>query len=131
MTAPPPDWPSPGFDASMWTTGVGGFGTTGTPGARIGTTWESPDIWLRGEFTIAALPSAPQLLLHHDEDAEVFINGVQAAQVTGYLSGYAVVSLSGAARAALHAGRNTIAVHAHNTRGGQFIDVGLIDVIER
>jgi hypothetical protein len=40
------------------------------------------------------------------------------------------VPLTGAARAALRPGKNTLAVHAHQVRGGQFIDVGIVDVIE-
>ena len=43
---------------------------------------------------------------------------------------FAFVPLTGQARSALRAGRNTIVVHTHQTRGGQFIDVGIVDVIE-
>lgn len=43
---------------------------------------------------------------------------------------FAYVPLTRAARAALRAGRNTIAVHPHQLRGGPFIDVGNVDVVE-
>jgi hypothetical protein len=129
---PDSGWTDPGFDDSGWESGKGGFGTAGTPGTRVGTTWDTADLWTRGTFDLpAAMPAQPYLLVHHDEDAEIFINGMSVARLTGYLAGYAIVPLAAPAREALHAGRNLIAVHAHNTRGGQFIDVGLIDVIAR
>jgi hypothetical protein len=36
--------------------------------------------------------------------------------------------VSAEARAALQKGPVVIAVHAHQTRGGQYIDVGLVDI---
>src|SRR5205085_6228233 len=44
---PTSDWLAAGFDDSQWSTGPGGFGSRGTPGAAIGTEWRTPDIWLR------------------------------------------------------------------------------------
>ena len=60
----------------------------------------------------------------------VDLNGVLVAELAGSNAGFAYVPLTGAARAALKPGRNTIAVHAHQNRGGQFIDVGIVDVVE-
>ena len=75
LTPPADGWQNLGFDDSPWTEAAGGFGTRGTPGSRIGTEWKSSDIWLRKSFDIKAVPAKPALLIHHDDEAEVFING--------------------------------------------------------
>jgi len=41
------------------------------------------------------------------------------------------VPLEPRAVAALKAGVNTIAVHVHQTRGGQYFDIGIDEVIDR
>ena len=93
------------------------------------TEWNTADIWLRREFK---LPDGPwknlQLRIHHDEDAEVFINGAPAATAAGYTTDYEEVPLDAAGLAALKAGRNVIAVHCHQTVGGQYIDAGLVEI---
>ena len=65
--------------------------------------------------------------IKHDEDAEIYLNGVLAASVTGYNGDYIPLKMNAAGRAALHAGKNTIAVHVHQTIGGQGIDVGIVE----
>jgi hypothetical protein len=128
LEKPADDWKSKDFDASSWKEGKGGFGTEGTPGAVVRTEWKTSDIWLRREFTLPeeALVD-PLLLLHHDEDAEVFINGIRAAKAAGFTTEYEEVEIDSKARATLKPGRNVIAVYCKQTKGGQYIDLGILD----
>jgi len=125
-------WHRTGFLDSVWQEGKGGFGTEGTPGAVVGTEWNSSGIWLRRTFELKdkAL-SRPRLLIHHDEDAKVYINGLLVAKLEGYTSSYVQVRLDKNARKALRVGPNCLAVHCRQTTGGQYIDVGLVNVIEQ
>jgi len=123
--APSAEWTRPNFDDSAWNQGRGGFGSPGTPGAVIGAEWRSHDIWLRRVFRVEKLDqSLTALKLHHDEDAEVYLNGKPVATFAGYATDYSTV-LSEAVARALVAGDNVLAVHCHNTGGGQYIDVGI------
>ena len=124
---PPDGWTEPGFDDSTWKSGPGGFGKADTPGARIGTEWTTPDIWLRRTIKLDAVPEKPALLVHHDEDAEVSINGQAVAKLAGYSRQYEVHPLTNSSKNSLRVGRNVVAVHCHQTRGGQYIDVRVID----
>jgi len=128
---PPQDWASPSFDDKSWKEGKAGFGTAGTPGANLGTVWNTPDIWLRRTVDLPAGTDLknPALLLHHDEDADVYINGALAASVTGYNGDYEPVKIDTKVAALLKPGPNTIAVHCHQTTGGQFIDLGIVDIV--
>ena len=58
---------------------------------------------MRRTFTLDALPTAGQisLTIHHDEDAEVYINGQLVTTCQGYTTGYAAVPLSPAAKQGL------------------------------
>lgn len=128
-TRPGDSWANPGFNDSAWPTGQSGFGTRGTPSAVIGTVWNTREIWLRREIEIPADKLQHlQLWLHHDEDAEIYINGVLALRADGYLTGYDAFPLNAAAKAALKPGRNVIAAHCRQTGGGQYIDLGLVEV---
>ncbi len=122
-------WFRPEYDASGWKEGKGGFGTEGTPGAVVGTVWNTSDIWLRREFEMPAGEFKNlSLFVHHDEDVEIYINGVLAARKSGYTTEYETLDLRPAGKQALKAGKNTMAVHCRQTGGGQFIDVGIVDV---
>ncbi len=128
-TKPADGWTAPGFNDSAWKEGKSGFGTRGTPGAIIGTEWNTADIWLRRTIDIPAAQLANiQLWLHHDEDAEVYFNGVLVFRTTGWTTSYDAFPLSAQGKSALKAGRNVVAIHCHQTGGGQYIDLGLITV---
>ena len=128
FTEPPQSWTSPRFNDSDWKTGHGGFGDATTPGAIVRTDWRTGDIWLRRTFQLpASEPVRPGLRVHHDEGVEVYVNGQLVFEQEGYLQEYVELDLPGIARASFRAGQNTLAVHCRQTRGGQYIDVGLLD----
>jgi len=131
-TRPADGWEKPDFDAGKWREADGGFGSKGTPAAIIGTEWTTSDIWIRRTFDLKDMPKGePMFRIHHDEDAEIFINGTLAAKVVGYTTSYVEVPLNAAGMKALKAGTNTLAVHCRQTGGGQYIDVGLVEVVEK
>lgn len=126
---PDRNWMSPDFDDSSWQQGRSGFGTRETPGARVETQWNTRDIWLRRKFELAPAPKGDlQLSVHHDEDAEVFINGVLARRLQGFTTSYETFPIRGAALDAIKPTGNVFAVHCRQTSGGQYIDVGLVSV---
>lgn len=126
-TAPSGHWEAVEYDDASWQTGPGGFGTHGTPNTNVRTTWNTKEIWLR---RFIELPSNDQgdvhLRIHHDEDAEVYLNGERIATVTGYATNYFDLPLDAAARKLMRPGRNLLAVHCKQTGGGQYIDVGFV-----
>ncbi|HEX2971409.1 MAG TPA: DUF1793 domain-containing protein [Tepidisphaeraceae bacterium] len=124
---PAEGWFGSQFNDSTWKQGLGGFGQEGTPGAIVKTQWTSSDIWLRSEITIPeGNYHGLQLNLHHDEDAEVYLNGQLAAKVTGYTSDYESVAVGRGI--VLKPGTYQVAIHCHQTEGGQYIDLGIVDV---
>ncbi len=129
---PADDWFKPDFDDSSWKQGPAGFGTKDTPGTSVRTEWNTSDIWIRRTFQLDSLDLANlQLSMHHDEDAQVYINGQLAAKATGYTTSYAAIPIKADAVKALAKGANTIAIHCRQTGGGQYIDAGIVSVKEQ
>ena len=124
-TEPASDWYTTDFTATGWRTGAAGFGGNGR------TAWSSSDIWIRRNFKITNLDESQlqelRLWMFHDEDAEIYINGILAAKVTGYNTQYEVWPLlpEGLNALNLDGTDNVIAIHCKQTTGGQFIDCGL------
>lgn len=122
---PPADWTAPTFDDKAWQQGEGGFGNNGSHH----TDWKSPDIWIRTTWTLPAGPFHNlQLNLFHDEDIEVYVDGVLAFQEDGFVNTYDVFPILPGALARLKPGATvTVCAHCRQTTGGQGIDVGLAD----
>jgi len=53
---------------------------------------------------------------------------VLVAKTEGWTTSYAALPLTAAAKAALKPGKNLIAIHCHQVRGGQYVDLGLVQV---
>jgi hypothetical protein len=132
ISKPADGWERVDFNDLSWQKGVGGFGTKGTPGAVVRTEWNTPDIWLRRTFELKDKKfSDLRLSIHHDEDAEIYINGRLAAKLQGFTINYVQPPIEKKAINALKAGINCLAIHCHQTSGGQYIDVGIVEVKEQ
>jgi beta-galactosidase/beta-glucuronidase len=122
-TAPAEDWYKRTFDDSAWGSGEAGFGSK-----VVATPWTEKDIWIRRTFDIPGTLRSAHLRIHHDDEAEVYINGVLAARLLGYTMQPVVIPIFPEARATLRPGQNTIAIHCTRLEGGQYIDAGLVDL---
>ena len=133
-TQPSGKWFASDYDVSRmgWKTGEGGLGMQRQPGAKIGTPWDTPDIWVRREFMLTTEQLADrdnlQLSIYHDDGAEVYINGVEAVTAEGANGNYELFPINRAALASLKPGKNVFAVHVRDTGGDKYIDMGLVRV---
>ncbi|HON64891.1 MAG TPA: glycoside hydrolase family 2 TIM barrel-domain containing protein [Phycisphaerae bacterium] len=133
-TTPPfSNWTSPSYNDSNWNNGVGGFGGNNPPNTAglIRTSWTSSNIWLRRTFEVGSLtPDQIDNLyfnVYHDEDVEIYINGVLAGSATGYTTNYTMLAMTPEGRGAIVPNAtNLLAVHCRQTGGGQYIDVGIV-----
>lgn len=130
FTSPTANWFATNFDDQAWTNGLGAFGAGGPPAITVRTTWNTADIWLRRTFNPGSLTSQQRSNLvfnvFHDEDCELYINGVLAASASGYVSAYGEVAMNAAGQNAIIANANNVlAVHCHQTSGGQGIDASI------
>lgn len=127
---PTGDWTAPDYKPTGWQSGPGPFGDT--PDAR--TKWQNSGthkegIYLRRTFTYdgKADPTKLMLAINHDDDVEVYLNGMPILKKPGYIGEYTYLSLSADGQKALRKGRNVLAVHCVSPGGGSFIDVGLLN----
>ena len=130
-TPPPPGWQQPDFDDQTWQEAPGAFGQ-GSNKILTRTAWQTSDIYLRRTFFLAAVEDGLLLRVAYDDDARIYINGVEAAACSGHSDGaYRHVTPFQPARDALRIGNNVLAVHCHQGGGGQYIDVGLVQVASK
>ncbi len=102
----------------------------GTPGAIVGTEWRTPDLWIRRVFDAPRPRGELALRMHHDEDAEVYLNGALIARLPSYTFDYENVALTEKTRKLLREGANLLAIHCRQTAGGQYIDAGFSEWLE-
>lgn len=127
--APADGWQAADFDDKSWKEAPGGFGTRMVPNARVGTEWKGREIWIRREFQARKPQGTPVIRVFHDEDAEIYLNGVKVADLHKFVTSYVDVPLPDPSL--LREGRNVLAIHCRQTEGGQFIDAGIVDEISQ
>jgi len=66
--------------------------------------------------------------VYHDEDVEIYVDGILAGRASGYVTSYTLMPVRPAARKLLTPGPHLLAVHCHQTEGGQGVDVGIVRI---
>ena len=121
---PSTGWTTETADDNSWQTGRAPFGSA-LPGIR--TRWNTGDIWLRQNFNYDGDEvQAATLVIFFDEDTEIYVNGQPIWSRSGFATAYEAFPITDTLRKALKQGSNTLAVHTHQTTGGQFIDLALL-----
>lgn len=124
---PAEGWYRPSFADGSWKTARGAFSDDG----RAPNRWNSTDLWTRRRFTLTTTRFDDlNLFLSHDDNVEVYLNGVLAYKAEGWNNAPAVLPILPAARAALKTGDNVLAIHVANTAGGAYLDAGLVDRLQ-
>ena len=118
---PTDDWMKEGFDDKEWKTGLAPFGH-----GSGRTEWKTPEIYFRQTFEYDGgdLKNGA-VVIRHNDNTEVYVNGQQIAAVRGS-KGYYLVLVTDKLKAALKKGTNTMAVHSHEGGHGQWIDLALL-----
>ena len=118
-------------DGKEWKTGKAGFGSerikSDCAQARVATDWSTPELQVRRTFEWDGQAFALAWVeMFHDEDVELFVNGVKVLSLGGYNSNYQAFPLDAEAfRKALRKGTNEFSARVRQTIGGQYFDAAL------
>jgi len=121
-TKPSGDWTNISYADADWKTGAAPFGDNMT---FAKTRWVSPDLWTRRVFP--AQKNAPGelfLKINHDDNVEVYLNGVNIYSRKTWTGKYIYMAVSDSLLK--QEGNNVLAIHIANTAGGQWLDAGLV-----
>lgn len=129
---PPRHWYETGFDDRQWAKGEAAFGAN-MPEAQtplVGTPWNTNQIYMRRWFKLGDLSpeniAKLRFMVFHDDDIDVYINGVWAASQSGCNFDYSPLDISDAGKAALRPGDwNLIAIAGKQGGGQQIMDLGI------
>ena len=120
------NWYEKDASESGWTTKYGAFGSMNEYDG-VTTDWtDISEYYIRRHVTLTEedLKSDLWIVYSHDDNFELYINGVKLAEGKDTWRQNVRVHLQGSSRDALVAGDNVIAFHVANTRGGALADVG-------
>ena len=121
---PADSWTSPNFTESGWQTGAAPFSDKKS---NAKTLWTSKDLWVRRTFNYDGQTIGHLLLkLQHDDNIQVFLNGIQIFDNVGWSSDFELLPID-EFKDKLIKGSNILAVHIANTAGGAYLDEGILN----
>lgn len=121
-----PDWASPDFFDADWQSASALSGLTNyLPHSERAVTPRT-NLWLRMSFELSRAPTGKLVCrLNRNQDAQILLNGVPVAPVADWSDSEALMPCSAAAQAALHPGRNVLAMHCEVADGGAPVGASL------
>jgi hypothetical protein len=124
-TKPADNWMQADYSANEWKAAKMPFGKGWND--TFQTPWNSREIWMRRTFNLNDTDIEQlMLLLRHDDDVEVYINGIPAYSCANcHLKEMKEYPLSAAIRQSLKKENNLIAIHCINPKGNAWLDAGL------
>jgi hypothetical protein len=126
---PAEGWEKPGFNDKAWKTGTAPFSDDI---GQAKTIWKTRDIFVRRTFTYTKSIPITKLILkvHHDDDAEVFLNGERINISKGANGDLLPVEIDDNVASKLKEVENVLAMHCVNTGGGAWLDAGFADEVK-
>ncbi|MGL4595792.1 MAG: hypothetical protein ACRCUY_13805, partial [Thermoguttaceae bacterium] len=121
-------WMHPNFfqEAQKYPRSSGGFGNR--PGKPdFSTLWNTSDLWVWTELDLPEnwVPQPLVMQYYHDEDVEIYVNGVAFLSAPHHNSDYEYAEIPKKQCGIFKPGRNIIAAHVLQTSGGQGFDLGI------
>ncbi|EIJ37429.1 protein of unknown function (DUF1793) [Galbibacter orientalis DSM 19592] len=121
------NWQVNDFDDSSWETKPAPYGD----GDQVKTKWTTDHIWYRRQFDLNNTNYEELFLkLRHDDNVEVYINGVEVYTCECWNDSYEYYDIPKEAIKALKAKGNLLAIHVKNNQGGQSLDAGIVEKIK-
>ena len=119
-------WKDLNFNDNDWKKGRGDFSSKER--GKYATLWDSEDIWVRRTFELTEDLSAQPIFLEysHDDDLDLFINGVRVIETGNACHMKVLHELDANVKKTLKPGKNVIAVHCKNRVGGAYVDFGMM-----
>lgn len=119
---PGPGWNLPKRNLQGWKFSTRPFSDEG----RNRTAWTGSDIWTRQYFNWNSRKASPLWLqLHHDDQVEVYINGLLVYKNKGWNSGPDWLPIGDIPGVRLGRKDNVLAIHCRNTAGASYLNAGL------
>lgn len=129
-TDPGAGWQGVDFDDRSWTEATAPFGDEG----RAATDWTSENIWFRKHFDLPTQTfNELYLKVSHDDDVEAYLNDeliYECRECWTDRDEFRYYRIPGTAIANLRDRDNVLALHVKNNRGGQWLNAGIVDLIE-
>lgn len=124
-TEPTGNWYALDYDDSSWSNGKGAFGGGDGAYGNIGTNFsgDGTDVYVRREITLDDNEGEFYVTYKHDDVCEIYLNGQEIAKHGNEWNTDGITIPVSASL--LKKGKNVIAAHCHNTRGGAYLDFGL------